>query len=1258
MRIVIDLQGAQTESRFRGIGRYTLSLAQAIVRNRGEHEVIIVLNGLLQDTIEPIRAAFHPLLPRENIRVWYVPGPVREREPDNIWRREAAELAREAFLASLKPNVVHVSSLFEGYLDDAVTSIGLFDRTTPTVVTLYDLIPLLNPDHYLHPNPKYEHYYLTKIHHLKKAAAWLGISESSVREGQDILGLNEQFVFNVSTACDPQFKQLIIPQNTAQLLRQRLKLHKPFLICAGGSDRRKNLHRLIQAYGLLDFKLRQMYQLLLVGKMPEGDIRALQATAKSSGLSKDDLVFAGYVTDEDLVQLFNLCELFVFPSWHEGFGLPALEAMSCGAPVIGANTSSLPEVIGREDALFDPFSQEAIAEKIAQVLGSENCRQDLSRHGLKQSQLFSWDESGRRTIRALEQVGKREKRLESSLISSKMPKLAYVSPLPPERTGIADYSAELLPALGSYYDIEVIVAQSQISDSWITENCPIRSVEWFASHVDDYQRVLYHFGNSPFHRHMFELLEQIPGVVCLHDFFMSGYSRYMEVTGKSECYWCRDLYLSHGYKAVRERFHAHDDETVIYEYPCNFSVLRSANGIIVHSDYSRRLASKWYGSSWGQDWVTIPLTRKLGNTTDRENSRTHLGIDKDAFIVCSFGFLAYTKLSHRLLMAWLASDLAKNSSCDLIFVGENHGGEYGRDLVSMIDNSGVRDRIRITGWVDADEFRRYLVAADMAVQFRTLSRGEMSAAVLDCMNHALPTIVNANGSLADLPRDAVWMLDDEFEEASLVIALETLWRDEMKRKALGQRAREVILNQHAPEICARQYAEAIEGFYRAAELDRRHLARTIAAQDNMPLDERAWLDLASCIAQNQPEQRPASNLFVDVTATSRNDLKTGIERVARSLLRELINAPPSGYRVEPVYLTDQGGRWHYRYARRYALELLECPSHWLDDEPIDAQPGDMLFGVDLAGHMVVEAEKAGVYQILKQVGVYIYFMVFDLLPIKMPDFFPPGSDASFESWLKSVCRVSDKVVCISRSVADELRCWIEDNRLPRLHPLQIAWMHLGANFNAPLSTKEISSENQSVLNKLGLRCNFLMVGTIEPRKGHIQVLAAFDHLWRQGVDANLIIVGKEGWKGLPDEMRRTIPGIVDILRYHPELGTHLFWLEGISDECLEKIYAASTCLIAASEGEGFGLPLIEAAQHRLPIIAREIPVFREVAGAHAFYFNGHDPGDIAIRIKKWIVLYKQGQHPKSEAMPWLTWVKSVEKLNILLLSNKYDYAEI
>ena len=190
MRIVIDMQGAQTESRFRGIGRYTLSFAQGIVRNRGEHEVFLALNGLFPGTIEPIRAAFEGLLPQENIRVWYAPGPVRELEPDNAWRRDVAELIREAFLASLQPDVIHITSLFEGYVDDGLTSIGRFDKNTPVSVSLYDLIPLLSPEQYLQSNPSYRAYYERKLDHLSCANLMLAISEYSRKEGWSISTLH------------------------------------------------------------------------------------------------------------------------------------------------------------------------------------------------------------------------------------------------------------------------------------------------------------------------------------------------------------------------------------------------------------------------------------------------------------------------------------------------------------------------------------------------------------------------------------------------------------------------------------------------------------------------------------------------------------------------------------------------------------------------------------------------------------------------------------------------------------------------------------------------------------------------------------------------------------------------------------------------------------------------------------------------------------------------------------------------------------
>ena len=145
-----------------------------------------------------------------------------------------------------------------------------------------------------------------------------------------------------------------------------------------------------------------------------------------------------------------------------------------------------------------------------------------------------------------------------------------------------------------------------------------------------------------------------------------------------------------------------------------------------------------------------------------------------------------------------------------------------------------------------------------------------------------------------------------------------------------------------------------------------------------------------------------------------------------------------------------------------------------------------------------------------------------------------------------------------------------------------------------------------------------------------------------------VIVGKEGWQGLPDNLRRVIPETVQRLKTNSELGKHLFWLEGISDQYLEEIYAVSTCLIAASEGEGFGLPLVEAAQHKMPIMARDIPIFREVAGEHAFYFSGGAPENLASDVTRWLKMYQEGNYPKSETMPWLSWKESASQLGMLL----------
>jgi glycosyltransferase involved in cell wall biosynthesis len=119
---------------------------------------------------------------------------------------------------------------------------------------------------------------------------------------------------------------------------------------------------------------------------------------------------------------------------------------------------------------------------------------------------------------------------------------------------------------------------------------------------------------------------------------------------------------------------------------------------------------------------------------------------------------------------------------------------------------------------------------------------------------------------------------------------------------------------------------------------------------------------------------------------------------------------------------------------------------------------------------------------------------------------------------------------------------------------------------------------------------------------------------------------------------------VDRLRRHPQLGRRLFWLQGLSDQALQRLYADCTCLLVPSEGEGFGLPLIEAASHALPVLARDLPVFREVAQQHAAYFSGLEPAALAGAVRAWLERHAQDGNPASSGMPWMTWRDNVAAL--------------
>jgi len=727
-----------------------------------------------------------------------------------------SEAIRNFYIEKVNPDVVLVCSLFEGASDDCAVSIPL-SSSVAHVVVLYDLIPLLNRERYLsQPNVKF--WYMRKIESLARADLLLGISESASQEAISSGLCADSSVITISSAVDSTFFRPIDQEEKNTFLAEKFGLKKPFVMYTGGIDWRKNIDGLIRAFSLLPLNVRSSYQIALVCHADENAKRNLLGVMRQCGLSEADVVFTGYVSDFDLRDLYRQCSLFVFPSFHEGFGLPVLEAMLCGAPVIGSRASSIPEVIGRDDALFDPANEKDISQHILRGLTDEAWRKELLAHAQVQVENFSWELTASRALRAIEKAFevKRSNCLDNSSwaqhTKSDKPKLAMVTPMQPVRSGIADYVGDLLPALSLHYDITAICDAPE-GVEWNNHGVvPIRPVKWFVDHAFEFERIVYQFGNSEYHAHMFELLLKYPGVVVLHDFFLSGVLNWMQTTSYRAEAFVNALVRSHG-RGARSYLEQNGFWATLEKFPCCSFVLERALGLIVHSDFVVKATKSFFGDSLTRKMHIVPLQRSLPIKVSRQEARKALGLSDDTFLVCSFGFMGPTKASLRLVQAWLKSHLATDKRFRLVMVGQNDTGEYGERLEAAISSSPLNGQIQITGFTEREVYENYLASADLGIQLRTQSRGETSAAVLDCLAFGIPLIINANGPLDEYSSSEVFKLTDDFDDDSLVTALEKLCANEQLRNSYSQAGIDRIKSRHDPAIVALRYREIVENAY-------------------------------------------------------------------------------------------------------------------------------------------------------------------------------------------------------------------------------------------------------------------------------------------------------------------------------------------------------------------------------------------------------------------------------------------------------------
>jgi glycosyltransferase involved in cell wall biosynthesis len=915
MRILLDLQGAQTAgSRHRGIGRYSLSLAEGILRERGEHEVRILLNGAFPESIPDIRKRLSGLLDESCFHIFHPVTPTRQAVKENAGRRRASELIREAAIAALDPDAVHVTSHFEGYGDNFVSTFHELPSKAIQSATLYDLIPYINQETYLsHPVPR--RWYEERLLQIRRADLLLAISESSAREAVDYLGFSPDKVVGVGTAADPHFVAKKISKQRSADLRDKYGLASRFVMYTGGIDHRKNIERLISAFGKLPHS-RSGVSLAIVCSCSDEHRELLERLCAETGLGGNEVVLTGFVPEDDLLDLYNLCELFVFPSWHEGFGLPVLEAMHCGAPVIASDRSSLPEVVGLEEALFDPFDEDAIREKLDLALTNKAFRSTLLSNSRQQTKKFSWKLTAQKAIAALEQAFEKRQSEPARRRQLVRPRLAYVSPIPPARSGIADFGAELLPELSRHYQIDLIVPSArhvEAADEKLKNEFRVRDATSFLGASSEYERVLYHFGNSDHHGHMFELLKIVPGVVVLHDFYLSGMFNCLQNDYRLGPIFNEALFDSHGFQPLIDLSRNPSFEPIIWKYPANRQVVERALGIIVHSEYARRLASQWLGDDAGRHWSVVPLLRARATSLHRADARARLAVGNE-FLICSFGGIGETKDSDRLLDAYLNSNACRSGRARLVFVGSMPENEFGERLRARLVEIEGRASVTVTGWVTADDYKAYLQAADAAVQLRSMNRGETSAAVLDCLNYGIPTIVNANGSMADLPNDAVLKLEDKYAEVQLSRAIDRLFKNEELASRLANCGRAFVKDRHDPRRCAEEYRDAIEHAYERSTTSPIIVAGLIgAAVENLDAD-----NLSQCARLLEPlfAQRTSRTIYVDIgrieDALGPAGIDTAIRRAAEPLLA-------SGSRFEVVSVREDG---NYTTRRKEALRAL------------------------------------------------------------------------------------------------------------------------------------------------------------------------------------------------------------------------------------------------------------------------------------------------------------------------------------------------
>lgn len=273
-----------------------------------------------------------------------------------------------------------------------------FFSNLPVIVTIHDIIPHVFPQKYLNNILERIYYEIAIRVSIKNSDKIITISEFSKKELIKYYGVKPEKIAITQLAYNRAFRK-IGDEGVLKPVREKYNIHDKYLLAIGGSEYRKNMQRLINVY---QKHFSREYKLIIIGgKWRDTDLPGKYAFDKN-------IRFLTNIPEEDLIAIYNMAEVFVFPSFYEGFGIPVLEGMACGVPVVTSNVSSMPEVGGDSAVYFDPYNEEDMAEKIGRVLQDETLRKTMIAKGLEKVKEYSWEKCAAETLQVYREVIKND----------------------------------------------------------------------------------------------------------------------------------------------------------------------------------------------------------------------------------------------------------------------------------------------------------------------------------------------------------------------------------------------------------------------------------------------------------------------------------------------------------------------------------------------------------------------------------------------------------------------------------------------------------------------------------------------------------------------------------------------------------------------------------------------------------------------------------------------------------------------------------